>query len=156
MNGQKPEPLTDEQVAWLRNNMTFYNTAETSAPVLASVSRRIWYHATDDMESYPFDAVLRAAMGSGEAASAPQGGDERLQRIAWLIGAIFCYGDFKAETFNERELEKLLRENGTFWETKEDFESALAGAAPEPEAGPFVLDLPAQPEGPPHSKGKWK
>lgn len=47
---------------WMRNNLTFYNTAESDGPVLASVSKRIWYHATDDTESYPFDAVADAAM----------------------------------------------------------------------------------------------
>lgn len=49
----------------------------------------------------------------------------RLRRIAWLIGSIFCFGGFKAETVNERELEKLLRENGTFWETPSQFDAAL-------------------------------
>ena len=49
----------------------------------------------------------------------------KLQQIAFLIGNIFAYGNFVAETFNERELEKLLRENGTFWESLEDFESQV-------------------------------
>jgi hypothetical protein len=64
---------------------------------------------------------------------APAAGDAldmvRLRRIAWLIGSIFVHGDFKAETFNERELEKLLRENGTFWESLEQFDAALAAIA---------------------------
>ena len=49
----------------------------------------------------------------------------RLQQIAFLIGNIFAHGNFVAETFNERELEKLLRKNGTFWESLEDFESQM-------------------------------
>lgn len=63
---------------------------------------------------------------------APAAGDaldlDRLRRIAWLIGSIFVHGDFKAETFNERELEKLLRENGTFWDSLEQFDAALAAS----------------------------
>ena len=51
---------------------------------------------------------------------------QRLQRIAWLIGEIFVHGNFKAETHNESELEKLLRENGTFWESLADFEATAA------------------------------
>jgi hypothetical protein len=47
---------------------------------------------------------------------------ERLRQIAHLIGTIFCYGHFVAETHNERVLEKLLRENGTFWESVEQYE----------------------------------
>ncbi len=33
---------------WLDNNTTHYLTAESDKPVLASVSEKIWYHATDD------------------------------------------------------------------------------------------------------------
>jgi hypothetical protein len=47
---------------WLDNNTTHYNTAERESPVLASVSKRIWYHASDDMESWPFSAAIDAAM----------------------------------------------------------------------------------------------
>lgn len=50
---------------------------------------------------------------------------ERLRKIARLIGAIFCYGGFVAETPAESELETLLRENGTFWETPADYEATL-------------------------------
>ncbi len=46
---------------WLMKNMTFYDTAESYAPVLASVSARIWYHATDDT-AYPLTAVIDVAM----------------------------------------------------------------------------------------------
>lgn len=37
-----------------------------------------------------------------------------LVEIARLIGSIFTHGNFKAETYNERELEKLLRKNGYY------------------------------------------
>jgi hypothetical protein len=53
-----------------------------------------------------------------------QKGTERLNKIAWLIGNIFVHGNFVAETFNEDTLEKLLRENGTFWESLADYEAA--------------------------------
>jgi hypothetical protein len=46
---------------WLDSNTTFYDTAESQAPVLASVSKRIWYHATDDQTSYPFSNVASIA-----------------------------------------------------------------------------------------------
>ena len=52
----------------------------------------------------------------------------RLRRIAWLIGSIFVHGNFVAETYNERQLEKLLREQGTFWDTLSEFNAA----APHP------------------------
>jgi hypothetical protein len=42
------------------------------------------------------------------------------KEIASLIGSIFFYGDFKAETYNERELEKLLRKHGYFFESEEE------------------------------------
>lgn len=47
---------------WLDHNTTFYNTAESTGPVLAEVSKRIWYHATDDVTSYPFSEVARRAV----------------------------------------------------------------------------------------------
>jgi hypothetical protein len=53
----------------------------------------------------------------------------RLREIARLIGSIFVHGNFKAETHNERELEKLLREQGCFFETLADYDAARAGEA---------------------------
>jgi len=60
------------EIAALRNfvdkNMTFYDVDADSLlntpniPVLAQVSNRIWYHATDDTKSCPFSAVIDAAM----------------------------------------------------------------------------------------------
>jgi len=63
------------EIAALRNfvdkNMTFYDVdanflnfliAAPNIPVLAQVSNRIWYHATDDTKSCPFSAVIDAAM----------------------------------------------------------------------------------------------
>jgi len=41
------------------------------------------------------------------------------REIARLIGSIFFYGNFKAETFNEQKLEQLLRKVGFFFESDE-------------------------------------
>ncbi|WP_258127495.1 hypothetical protein [Achromobacter anxifer] len=79
-----------------------------------------------------FRIRMRAAFAAAGYTAAPAAGDardardaERLRRIAWLIGSIFVHGDFKAETVNERELEKLLRENGTFWDSLAQFDAAI-------------------------------
>lgn len=58
------------------------------------------------------------------------------ERICFLIGSIYFYGNFKAETANERELEKLLREEGFFFDSEDQLMAALkqqkAGAATSP------------------------
>ena len=41
---------------WLDNNTTFCNPGEV--PVLSSVSLRIWYHASDDTDNFPFSEVI--------------------------------------------------------------------------------------------------
>jgi predicted nuclease with TOPRIM domain len=51
----------EAKLEWLDNNTTFYDTDKSDAPLLASVSRRIWYHATNDTESYPFSRVIKEA-----------------------------------------------------------------------------------------------
>lgn len=40
--------------------------------------------------------------------------------ICKLVGGIFFYGSFRAETYNERELEKLLVKNGYFCKTEDE------------------------------------
>lgn len=66
------------------------------------------------------EQIVKQARADLEAENA------RLRKIAWLIGSIFVHGNFKAETSNERELETLLRENGTFWESLADFDARAA------------------------------
>lgn len=66
------------------------------------------------------------ALGAAKGVELSEAEIERLRRISWLIGNIFVHGGFVAETVNERELESLLRQQGTFWDTLTDFESALA------------------------------
>jgi hypothetical protein len=59
----------EARLEWMDNNTMFYDVDHNlidgtdtppNVPVLASVSKRIWYHATDDTESYPFSKVLEA------------------------------------------------------------------------------------------------
>jgi superoxide dismutase len=45
---------------------------------------------------------------------------EDLIKVCELIGSIFFYGNFKAETANERELEALLRKIGYFFGSEEE------------------------------------
>lgn len=69
----------------------------------------------------PFEAGYRAAM---QSVRPPVGVSDDYKEIARLIGSIFFFGDFKAETHNERELEKLLRKTGNFYDTQEQFDDA--------------------------------
>lgn len=54
-----------ERWRYLQRNITFYNVGESPRPSLASVSKRIWYHATDCME-WPFSAAIDAARKEGK------------------------------------------------------------------------------------------
>lgn len=75
----------------------------------------------DGAKIYAAKLALRAALAA--PATAPDE-LERLRQIAHLTGTIFCYGNFVAETHNEAVLEKLLRENGTFWDSVEQYEKS--------------------------------
>lgn len=63
---QRAEAEIERLRYWLDNNTTFYDVDADwpveghNIPVLAQVSNRIWYHATDDMTSYPFSKVIDA------------------------------------------------------------------------------------------------
>ena len=48
-----------------------------------------------------------------------------LERVCELIGSIFYYGKFHAETPNEFELEALLRKLGYFFESEEQLMEKL-------------------------------
>ena len=61
------ESVREEVLAWLDSNTTYFDVQPPAVnapnvPVLAAVSKRIWYHATDDQLSYPFSDVIRAAL----------------------------------------------------------------------------------------------
>lgn len=53
---------------WLRNNISFHDIDHDfdieghNVPVLAQVSNRLWYHATDDVASNTFDEVMDKAI----------------------------------------------------------------------------------------------
>jgi len=60
---------------WVNNNMTFYDvepdgpsacTSGPNIPTLCSVSKRIWYHATDNQTVSLFSDVIDAAMQEGK------------------------------------------------------------------------------------------
>ena len=72
----------------------------------------------------PNQAIQEAIRAALVAPAAAPDELERLRQIAHLTGTIFCYGNFVAETHNEAVLEKLLRENGTFWDSVEQYEKS--------------------------------
>lgn len=62
-----------ERYRWLRENVTYhdidhdYDVEIRNVPVLAQVSNRLWYHATDDVTSETLDDLIDAARkGEGE------------------------------------------------------------------------------------------
>ena len=63
----------DSLITWLNSNTTFYDvdvrasTQHPNIPVLASVSNRIWYHATDNQLDFPFSQVIRSAIEAAQA-----------------------------------------------------------------------------------------
>ncbi len=76
-----------------------------------------------NLETHDFIPLyLHPAPIPADMVLAPREQLNRLNEIARLIGSIFAHGNFVAGTYNERELEKLLRENGTFWESISAYE----------------------------------
>lgn len=71
-NWRQSEPVREDAQRWryLRANMTFYNVNHSidpdapNVPALAMVSKRIWYHATDDTEHDTLDAMIDAAIAA--------------------------------------------------------------------------------------------
>lgn len=47
---------------WLRDRMTFCNTHPGGRPVLYDTAARLWYHATDDVQSATLDAAIDASL----------------------------------------------------------------------------------------------
>ncbi len=47
---------------WLDSNTTYYKPNGHNKPALDSVSAQIWYHATDDVKSYPFTKMMEVAI----------------------------------------------------------------------------------------------
>lgn len=61
---------------WLDNNTTW--TIADKSPVLAEFAKRVWYHVTNDTESYPFSAVIDTAIDAAleRASHEPERGGE--------------------------------------------------------------------------------
>lgn len=107
------------------NQPTTPNTVEDFLPLPTSFATAKRLDGTY-CPAYTADQV-RAAILADRARLAPAAPSEveaaRLREIARLIGAIFVYGNFKAETQNERQLEKLLRDQGAFFDTVAQYEA---------------------------------
>lgn len=112
---------------WIDRDMTYFDvdrsqpTNGPNVPVLAAVSKRIWYHATDS-DAYPFSAVAKTTLGTARdaAPSADAGVREALvKRItAYLTGG----GLFNPELANHDAVRNLLM----------DCRDALSPAAQQP------------------------
>ena len=65
---ERLERALAEERKWIDSRTTFYDVDADydvegrNIPALARVSERIWYHATDDVTSYPFSTVIDAAI----------------------------------------------------------------------------------------------
>lgn len=59
-----------------------------------------------------------------------------LERIADLLSHIWAYGNFRAETWNEREIEKEMRGIGRWPRTTQEIEAGAARAAGAPTTVP--------------------
>ena len=114
--------------------------ATPPAPVDVRVAELIAADKEYD-EAASYDAYVKDPVGNGARKAAAtkrraaalalldgqQAGVDDYRAIARLIGSIFFYGNFKAETANERALESLLRKTGNFYETEDEVLAALGG-----------------------------
>ena len=81
---------------------------------------RNWLHASGDARTAALAKWNMIRSGIIDSIIALQSEVERLQHIAFLIGNIYYYGGFKAETGNERELEALLIAGGFRYRTEDE------------------------------------
>ena len=142
---------------WLDNNTTFYNVDAdwpvygNNIPVLASVSERIWYHATDNIKDYPFSAVIDTALDAPDAGVVvPVSLLEAARNVSSTLDGGFCVCqtcgsqedttdfDFAPELKRELEAYDAARPKAapqaTVVRTGGDSIPVLAGAAPSPKA----------------------
>lgn len=127
MTNQAAQTMPELPVALASIHADGYWTTDDRRPDWKWPARQRVF-SVDQMHQYARDyaAMLAAAPAAsgGECTNPAPGHDagEDLSdyvRIAHLIGSIFFYGNFKAETFNERELESLLRKVSRFYESEE-------------------------------------
>jgi hypothetical protein len=112
----KREKLEAERDEWKASAETWHTAADNFR------TERDAYNEKFQNECASHDATIQHAKAERDGLRRD---GEKYRRIAWLIGSIFVHGKFKAETHNETELEKLLRETGNFWESIADFDAAL-------------------------------
>lgn len=90
----------------------------------APKSRKEWVRAMDEIiwqyEHGGFGNWIKSRDAVLDAIMALQSEVERLSEIAFLIGNIYYYGNFKAETGNERDLEGLLIQCGYRYRTEDE------------------------------------
>lgn len=100
-------PLTDEAALGLGR-------------LLVEPNKATWTELVDSNFARQLERDLSTARKELEAAR-----DENFvfKEIAELIGTIYVHGNFIAETFNERELEKRLRKVGCFWDSLESYDA---------------------------------
>lgn len=55
-----------ERYRWLEKNISYYNTSDASRPALQDVSKRIWYHASDNIDDRTLSATIDRAISAGE------------------------------------------------------------------------------------------
>jgi len=96
-----------------------YHSAVRDALLLAELPDRISasQERIAELES-GIEAANRTATQLIQENSALAAENAELKEIARLIGSIFFYGGFKAETYNEKKLETLLRKIGFLFENE--------------------------------------
>lgn len=66
--------------------------------------------------------------------------NQKLREAFTKLGGIFFYGNFKVETFAEKELKEFMEKEGFFFENEDDYINALTKYLPQqPEREQAVL-----------------
>jgi len=112
--------MTKERIAEHREAATSADlvSAERLAECLDDIER---LHAADSLRMKEYNILV----AENRKLSSENGllGDSK--RVCELIGSIYYYGHFVAETANERELEALLRKLGYFFESEDQLMAKL-------------------------------
>lgn len=72
------------------------------------------------LQSFESPKHAIAALAQYEQGIGEYFGTEDYKKIAYLIGSIFFFGGFEAETYNEAKLEELLRKHGFWYNTVDE------------------------------------
>lgn len=100
------DPITEDDLYPTREvfDKTFCGPIDLSEAGVEDIATRVW----DDV----FTKQILAKAGAENL--------DKYKRVAHLIGAIYFAGDFVAETYNEHELEALLKELGVRYNSWEE------------------------------------